>query len=103
MFDNKNENHTSSWVWNWCIWKNFWETIYQKFENCEKVESQISNLKKIIKFNEYLHLKYSIGISTKREYLKQIENQTKNFQFYSIKNQLNNGEKGKKLILKDKE
>ena len=31
--------------------------------------------------------------------LKQIENQTKNFQFYSIKNQLNNGEKGKKKLI----
>ena len=31
MFDNKSQNHTLSWVYNWCIWKNFWEIVFEKF------------------------------------------------------------------------
>lgn len=28
-------NHIFSWIYNWCIWKNFWEVIYKKFKNSQ--------------------------------------------------------------------
>ena len=102
MFDNKSQNHTSSWIYNWCIWKNYWEIVYSKFESCELIDKQISNLKKLIKFNEYLHLRFSIESSIK---IETIENETKIFNFYQLKKDhlKNNGEKGnKRIFLKKK-
>ena len=32
----KNENHTSSWIYNWCIWKNYWQIIF----NNQKIDQQ---------------------------------------------------------------
>lgn len=97
MLDNKSQNHTLSWIYNWCIWKNFWEIVFKKFDNCETIDAQISNFKKFIKFNEYLHLKFSLLTSIK---LETVENETKHFHFYQIDlDTLKNGVKGKKGCL----
>jgi len=39
MWDVKNINHTSSWIYNWCIWKNVWQSKFgknQKHQNNSK-------------------------------------------------------------------
>ena len=82
MFENNSQYHTLSWIYNWCIWKNYWDIFHSKFENCFMVEEQISNFRKYVKFNEYLHLKYSIGTSTKMQI---VEMETNIFHFYSIR------------------
>jgi len=80
----KESDHTLSWIYNWCIWKNLWEIFYKKFKNSEQKDPQIKNLKKLMKTNEYIHL---VLISETRNFHKnatQIEKEIKNFSFYSF-------------------
>ena len=56
IFENKSKDHTFSWIYNWCIWKNYWDIVFQKFENCEDLSKQCQSFIKQIKVFEKLHL-----------------------------------------------
>jgi len=83
MFNHLSPNHTSSWVHNWAIWKNYWEIVFQKFDNSNKEEDQIENFRKLLKFNEFLHLKFSLSTLSENR-LQKLSEQTKLFFFYSL-------------------
>ena len=69
MMDNSSENHTYSWVYNWCIWKTYWEIVFQKFEKCKDEDKQAQVFTKHLKFFEHLHLMYSIYCQSKNHTL----------------------------------
>ena len=81
MFNHKLSTHTLSWIYNWCIWKNYWEVKFQKFEKSEELENQINNFRELIKFNEYLHFMYS-NATVKGEKIEKVANQTQLFSFF---------------------
>jgi hypothetical protein len=83
MLEHSLTSHTLSWIYNWCIWKNYWQVKYKQFENSESEENQIENFKELIKFNEYLHLKYSNATVNKNK-IELVAQQTKYFSFFVL-------------------
>ena len=84
MMNSKSIFHTYSWIYNWCIWKNFWQIKFKDFDKSEQVDRQSQNLKKLLRFNEYLHLRYSLETNVKENKLKKIVRQTQLFLFFSL-------------------
>ena len=99
MMDSSSKNHTFSWIYNWCIWKTYWEIVFQKFENCEDEEKQIEVFTKHLNFYEHLHLMYSIYTQSKNHTLDTVSEQTEHFHFYSLENK-QNGVVGNKVVKK---
>ena len=64
-FDHNSLDHTSSWIQSWCLWKNYWQIVFKSFEKSSILEYQISNFTKLLKYNEYLHLKYLLLFNKK--------------------------------------
>ena len=85
QFEHKNPNFNFSWIYNWCIWKNYWQIYYKNFEKNDELEKQISNLKKILKNNEYIHLKLLSMKTNFEENKKEYLIETKLFTFYHLK------------------
>ena len=83
LFDKNNPNHTFSWIYNWAIWKNYWEIVYGSFEKCTEPKEQAKNFEKLVKFNEYLHLRFSISTQNKKN-LEKVYTETELFQFFSL-------------------
>ena len=83
LFDKNNPNHTLSWIYNWAIWKNYWEIVYGSFEKCTEPKEQAKNFEKLVKFNEYLHLRFSISTQNKKNFEK-VYTETELFQFCSL-------------------
>jgi hypothetical protein len=83
LFDRLNPNHTFSWIYNWTIWKNYWGIVYDSFENCLDFDAQVKNFEKLIKFNEYLHLRFSLATQNKKN-LEKVSNETQLFHFFSF-------------------
>ena len=81
MMNNKLSTHTFSWIYNWCIWKNYWQVKYKDFDKSDQLESQIKNYKEMITFNEYLHLKYS-NATVKPDKIENVAKQTQLFSFF---------------------
>ena len=81
MFNHKLTSHTWSWIFNWCIWKNYWQVKFQDFDKSDQLESQINNLKEIVKLNEYLHLKYS-NATVKQSKIELVAAQTQFFSYF---------------------
>ena len=54
------QNHLFSWIYNWCIWKNFWEITYKKIKNFDQLESQTENFKMHPKNFEFLHIYFTL-------------------------------------------
>ena len=88
MFDHLHQYHTFSWIYNWTIWKNYWDINYLKFNDCLNINNQIENLKKMIKFNEYLHLKFSISTLNQNK-METLSSETNLFYFYSLNSSSN--------------
>jgi hypothetical protein len=80
------ENHTFSWIYNWCIWKNFWEIFYNKFEDCKEIKNQTSNLRKMLKHNEFIHLKLILETRDTPKNQSSLQKETALFSFYQFKN-----------------
>jgi hypothetical protein len=74
-------SHTLSWIYNWCIWKNYWQVKYKEFDKSDELESQINNYREIVRFNEFLHLKYS-NATVKLDKIEKVAKQTQLFTFY---------------------
>ena len=83
FMNHKMKSHTFSWIYNWCIWKNYWQVKYKDFDKSDEVESQIKNYREILRFNEYLHLKYSMS-TLKIGRMEKVEEQTQNFIFFRL-------------------
>ena len=83
MMNPKSIFHTFSWIYNWCIWKNFWQIKFKDFDKSDQLDCQTQNLRKLLRFNEYLHLRYSLETVNENK-LKKLENQTKLFLFFSL-------------------
>ena len=98
LFDRKNPNHTFSWIYNWTIWKNYWEIVHKSFENCLDFSEQVKNFEKLVKFNEYLHLRFSIATQTQKN-LKKVLTETEFFHFFSL-NHAHFGLEKKKQVVK---
>ena len=98
LFNRNNPNHTFSWIYNWTIWKNYWEIVYNSFENCLEFSEQVKNFEKLIKFNEYLHLRFSIATQNLKN-LKKVLNETEFFHFFSL-NHVHFGLEKKKQVVK---
>ena len=84
LYDSKSKEHTFCWIYNWCIWKTYWEIVFQKFENHKDFEKQTQVLKKHLKTFEYLHLVYSIFTQSKNHNLDTVKSETEYFHFYSL-------------------
>ena len=102
MMDNSSTNHTFSWIYNWCIWKTYWDVVFQKFKNFREEENQVQMLTKHIKFFERLHLIYSIYSQSKKHTLDTVSIETEQFHFYSLSNQIQKGVLGKNVVKKGK-
>ena len=101
MFDGKSVDHTFSWIYNWCIWKTYWEVVFKKFEKFEKVDNQVQVLTKHLKFFEHLHLMFSNFIRSKNHTLDTVSTQTEQFHFYSLEICKNkNGKVGNQVVSK---
>ena len=102
MMNNSSDDHTFSWIYNWCIWKTYWEIVFQKDENWKDEETQIEIFTKHLNFYEHLHLMYSIYSQSKNYTLDTVSIETEQFHFYSLKNNQNkqNGVRGQKVVRK---
>lgn len=102
MLNIKLSTHTFSWIYNWCIWKNYWQIKYEKFDKSNELESQIENFKEMIRFNEYMHLKYSKA-TLRDERIENVAHQTKFFSFFKLdKNYISDVKEGIKKKKKKK-
>jgi hypothetical protein len=96
LFDSKSKDHTFSWIYNWCIWKTYWEIVFQKFEKHDEEEKQSQIFKKHLKTFEYLHLLFSIYYQSKNHNLENVKCETEHFHFYSLSNSNKKGVIGHK-------
>jgi len=83
LLNHLSPNHTFSWIYNWTIWKTYWEIIHLKFDDCFNTENQIEKFRKLLKFNEYLHLKFSTSTLHQNK-MKTVSTETNLFYFYSL-------------------
>ena len=85
MWSTKDINHTSSWIYNWCIWRNVWDITYNKKLNLETNKKQSQNFKKYVKLHEFTHIK---NIKQNRNNINQKKNEIKDetslFKFYNL-------------------
>jgi len=85
FWDSKDINHTSSWIYNWCIWKNIWDIRYEKKLKLDTIKKQSQNLKKYIKLNKFIHLKLIIDKrSNSKPKKKSIKDEISLFKFYKL-------------------
>ena len=59
-FDGTSPNHLCSWIHSWCLWRIYWNVVFDKFENSCKMKSQLSNLTGLVKLTEYKQLMFHI-------------------------------------------
>ena len=77
-------NHVASWIYNWCIWKNYWKIFYKNYENCENPETQLNNFHKLVKYNEYVHLKLILSSRNLEKESENIKNEIESFSFFHL-------------------
>jgi hypothetical protein len=107
MMDDKSPDHTFSWIYNWCIWKNYWEIVFEDYDNCSIFENQTKNLTKLLKIFEKAHLLYATYSLTKNYTIDKVNLETQNFTFHSLQsvnynNEIKENKKRKKESKKKK-
>jgi len=83
--DPSHPNHTWSWIMNWSLWKNYWQTHFHVYQQQQLLENQIKNFENVLRDEEYNHIMFCKETSKKfnEESFKQ---EIQHFCFYSIEN-----------------
>ena len=85
FWNHKDPNYLSSWIFNWCIWKNVWDIKFERLPNLTSEKHQTKNFQRHLKENEYVHIKI---ILEKRKDVKENKNkynkETDLFKYYQL-------------------